>query len=155
MTTPIPNGPVNQRGRGTKVCTRTGGTLLDNDMKLGPDGARWELLDEAEIQTLTNTGATYTHMSVAAVDHVCSQKGTWAFEVFTSSLPHAVAFFYIVQPRALAARGGDDGHRYTYSGAELWASYQYAKDGSRAPRLWRRTHHDGAIEVAVNFCVKR
>ena len=155
MTTAIPNGPLNQTARGKRVCTRTGGTLLTNAMKLGPDGGRWELLDDGEINTLTQTAATYKHMAAQALDHVCSQKSRWAFTVFTSTLPHGVSFFYIIQPAALAGLAGGGGFLYTFTGAEMWASYVYARDTSRAPRLWQRTHLNGAIEVAVNFCVKR
>jgi hypothetical protein len=104
---------------------------------------------------LTQTTETYTHRAVLAMDHVCAQKGGWAFEVFASSLPHAVSFFYIRTPAALLRMGGGDGYAYTFSGTQLWASYQYAKDGHRAPRLWRRAHGNGAIEIAVNFCVRQ
>ena len=155
MPTKILDGPAGQEGRGCKVCTLTGGTLLHPAMKLGPDRDKWELYSEDEIVTLTTEVTRYQHVSVAVIDHLCAQKSRWAFTVFESSLPHAVAFLHIEPPRKLKEAMAD-GNINVFSGADILRAYRHAKDGSRAPRLWRRkvTGPSGWDEIAVNFCVK-
>jgi hypothetical protein len=57
VSTAIIGGPRNQFGRGNQICTRTGGSLFVNNMKLGPDGDNWVLLSREEAMTLFG-GAT-------------------------------------------------------------------------------------------------
>lgn len=152
MPTAILNGPVNQQGVGKQVCSFTGGTLRHPAMKLGPDGANWVLLSDAEVITLTTQHTRYQHVSVAPIKHLCAQKSRWAFTVFDSSLPHGVAFLHIRPPRALADAMGDDPNLNVFTGADILRCYQSAAEASRSPRVWRRDV-PGWDEIAVNFCV--
>lgn len=154
MPTYILNGPVGQRGPGKKVCTFTGGTLQDRSMKLGPDGAHWAVLTADEVVTLTTEHVLYQHIAAMPIRHLCAQKSGWAFTVFGSSLPHAVAFLHIRPPVALVAAMGDAPNRLEFSGADLLRCYLRAADGVRSPRVWRREMPNWD-EIAVNFCVDR
>lgn len=153
MTTKILNGPVAQFGRGTQTCTFTGGSLIQPSMKLGADGANWELLSEDEIKALAATDTKYRHISKGPIDHLCAGKAGWAFEVFASSNPHGVAFLHIRPPKKLDAAMGDGSNVNVFTGADLLRGYNYAKEGVRAPRLWRR-NVPGWDEIAINFCIK-
>lgn len=152
MATRITDGPTGQ-GRGISVCTLTGGSRLVDNMKLGPDGANWDLLDNQEIGALFNGQITFRHVPKQKVPHLCSGKGTWAFQVFTSSSPHGVVFLHIRPPQKLVEVMGSDPNIMQISGATLLTSYNYAELGSRNPRVWRR-NVPGWDEIAINFCVK-
>jgi hypothetical protein len=146
---------VNQFGRGSQCCTITGGTRHVDNLKLGPDGTNWELLSEVDVVALTQNVNSYRHIAKKEIDHLCAGYGGWAFEVFTSSLPHAVTFLHIRPPRKLdqAMGGGEGSVVLTFTGAELLGAYQAAKAASRAPRVWRR-NVTGWDEIAINFCLK-
>lgn len=151
-------GVENQTGQGKKVCTLTGGTLIYPGMQLGPDGNNWEELTDGEVAGLTKEVKTFRHISKVAIDHLCAQKSRWAFTVFDSSLPHAVAFLHIRAPKKLDMLAGDDGNGATvvneFTGPELLEAFNRADVGSRAPRVWRRNVASWD-EIAINFCVKK
>lgn len=153
MATRIVNGGPVQNGPGKSVCTYTGGTRIVPGMKLGPDGGNWDLLDRAEVVALFGGATNFRHAPRAAIQHLCASKGTWAFQIFTSSLPHGVVFLHIRPPAALVAAMGADPNILNFTGPQMWAAYQYAEMGSRAPRVWRR-NVAAWDEIAVNFCVK-
>lgn len=153
MPTQILNG-FNGTGPGTKVCTMTGGTLGHDALKLGPDGDKWSVYGLDELETfLSHCGTTkFRHIAKAGIDHLCCQYGGWAFQVFASSRPHSVSFLHVKVPKKLVM---DDGPGvYWFSANDLRIGFQKAKDGSRAPRIWRRIDRD-MEEIAINFCVKK
>ncbi|GAA5171429.1 hypothetical protein [Viridibacterium curvum] len=155
MTTPILDGPTSLIGRGIQVCTYTGGSLIVPNMKIGPDGAKWELLCEQEIQALAVDMGTkkFRHISKSKIDHLCAGKGGWAFTVFSSSPPLSVVFLHIKSPKKLDEVMGEGAVTNEFSGDDLLRGYRYAQQGSRSPRLWRRTTATWD-EIAINFCIK-
>lgn len=147
------NGCVSQQGRGVLVCTFTGGSRLSDQMKLGPDGNDWDLLDDQEVTALFTGPATFRHIAKEKISHLCAGMGGWAFTVFSSSSPHAVAFLHLRTPSKLDSVMGGGSNVLTFTTAEMLKGYQYAQLGSRSPRVWRRNLR-AADEIAINFCVK-
>ncbi len=140
---------------GRQVCTILDFTKHNAVMKLGPDGPNWELLSDAEVTALTgNAKITYKHNAVAKLSHLCAGQGGWAFTLpgLDNLLPQAVAFLYIKQPSALAGMAGGGGVTMTYNGAAIKRGYDAAA-AVWGSRVWRREHKNGAIEIAINFCV--
>jgi hypothetical protein len=152
MPTKITDAPTGA-GRGVSVCTLTGGSRLIDGMKLGPDGQDWDLLSREEVIKLSNGDTTFRHISNGAIPHLCAGKGTWAFQVFTSSSPHGVVFLHIRAPAKLDAIMGEGSNTLVFSGANLRTGYVSAELGSRSPRIWRRTMPKWD-EIAINFCIK-
>ncbi len=142
-------------GRGRKVCTIADFTKHADDMKLGPDGQRWEVYTAEEITPLlSDLTFSASHNAVGAIHHLCAGQSKWAFTVpgLPDSLPQGVAFLYVKKPAHLAALAGGGGTTYTFNGALLKRGYDQA-DATWGSHIWRRIHVNGAIEIAINFCV--
>jgi hypothetical protein len=154
MTTPINGVADGATGTGVSCCTLTGGTRHVKDMKLGPDGNGWVLLSADEVADLCNTPRlTLRHVAKTTITHLCAAYGTWALEVFTSSLPRGVVFLHIKSPSKLdKVMGEQEKGVYKFTGQQLLDSYKHADYGVRAPRVWRRTT-DTWDELAINFCL--
>lgn len=154
MPTPINGAEDGTTGTGVSCCTLTGGTRHTKDMKLGPDGAGWVLYSAEEVEGFCNTPRlTLRHIAKSTISHLCAGYGTWAFTVFTSSLPHGVVFLHIKPPAKLdQVMGGQDEGAYVFTGRQLLESYRHAERGSRSPRIWRRTTKTWD-ELAINFCL--
>jgi len=142
------------QGKGISVCTRTGGSRIVDTMKLGPDGENWDVLDARDVSELAQTIKSFRHAPKGAIDHLCAGKGTWAFQVFTSSSPLGVVFLHIRPPKKLVEVMGSDPNVLSFTGTELMEGYTYAETGSRSPRVWRR-NVEGWDEIAINFCLKK
>jgi hypothetical protein len=156
MATQIQGPAIVQRGRGRQVCTLADFTRHNDDLKLGPDGARWEVLSHDEVLALTaDQKIVYRHNAVAKIPHLCASQGTWAFtipEMDGIVLPQAVCFLYIKPPPMLAGLAAGGGVTLTYTGAQLLVGYTRARTVWQS-HVWRRTHVNTAIEIAINFCL--
>jgi hypothetical protein len=126
-------------------------------MKLGPDGAKWELLSAEDVAGLVNEVKSFRHVTSVVIDHVCAAKSRWAFATADYLLPDAVAFLHIKAPKHLgsdAEKGAaNEVYVHEFSGAELMAAYNRADVAHRGPRVWRRKV-GSAEEIAINFCLK-
>jgi hypothetical protein len=157
MPTAILDGPLGLTGFGRQVCTITGGTRQNANMKIGPDGALWVLLSTEDVAGLTDEIKSFRHVTNVVIDHVCAGKGRWAFSAVGYLLPDSVAFLHITPPKKLG-KGAEDGangevYVHEFTGIELMAAYNRADVGHRGPRVWRRKV-GSAEEIAINFCLK-
>lgn len=150
------------RKNGRQVCT-----LFDftkhAELRIGPDGANWELLSEDEVMTLAaDKKVTYKHNAKERILHVCAAMSGWGFVLpghdegspFELS-PQSVSFLHIKRPSKLEMlAGSDSGVTYEFTGLELQTAYNQAKR-AWGSYVWRRSNKDGSIEVAINFCIQK
>jgi hypothetical protein len=159
MPQAILNGPLALVGAGIQVCTLTGASRKVENMKIGPDGARWSLQSYKDVVGITEKFSSFRHVSNVQIDHVCAGKGRWAFSTADYLLPRSVAFLHLTPPKnkklAKGAGVGDEGEVFVheFTSKELLEAYNLADVSKRVPSVWRR-EVGSSEEIAINFCLK-